>query len=106
MAYFSISGMTTPLQKYQQDLQRDDFLFDAAQQNAVQQLERLYQQFVQDKPVKQGFFDKLLGKKPEITPQSIAISPEKVGGGNGHSITPPSIRLSSNANASMSTPYS
>ena len=68
MAYFSISGMTTPLQKYQQDLQRDDFMFDAAQQNAVQQLERLYQQFVQKKPLKQGFLDKLLGKKPEIQP--------------------------------------
>ncbi|MBU2344202.1 MAG: cell division protein ZapE, partial [Gammaproteobacteria bacterium] len=60
--------MTTPLQKYQQDLQRDDFLFDAAQQNAVQQLERLYQQFVKQKPAKQGFLDKLLGKKPEAQP--------------------------------------
>lgn len=68
MAYFSISGMTTPLQKYQQDLKREDFLFDAAQQNAVQHLERLYQQFVQEKPVKQGFFDKLLGKKPQLQP--------------------------------------
>lgn len=68
MAYFSISGMTTPLQKYQQDLKREDFLFDAAQQNAVQHLERLYQQFVQDKPVKQGFFDKLLGKRPKPEP--------------------------------------
>ena len=60
--------MTTPLQKYQQDLQREDFLFDAAQQNAVQHLERLYQQFVQTKPVKQGFLDKILGKKTEIKP--------------------------------------
>jgi cell division protein ZapE len=32
----------TPLQKYQQDLTRDDFSYDAAQENAVQQLQRLY----------------------------------------------------------------
>jgi cell division protein ZapE len=60
--------MTTPLQKYQQDLQRDDFLFDEAQQNAVQHLESLYQQFVQETPVKQSFFAKLLGKKSEVKP--------------------------------------
>ena len=32
----------TPLEKYQQDLQRDDFQYDAAQENAVRELQRLY----------------------------------------------------------------
>lgn len=32
----------TPLQKYQEDLQRDDFQFDAAQEKAVKELQRLY----------------------------------------------------------------
>lgn len=32
----------TPLQRYQQDLQRLDFVADAAQKNAVEHLQRLY----------------------------------------------------------------
>ncbi|MCY7294809.1 cell division protein ZapE [Alteromonas sp. a30] len=36
----------TPLQKYQEDLQRDDFQFDAAQENAVKELQRLYDDLV------------------------------------------------------------
>ncbi|NRA70083.1 MAG: cell division protein ZapE [Gammaproteobacteria bacterium] len=36
----------TPLQKYQQDLTRDDFSYDSAQENAVQHLQRLYDQLV------------------------------------------------------------
>lgn len=36
----------TPLQKYQEDLQRDDFQYDAAQENAVKQLQRLYDELV------------------------------------------------------------
>lgn len=54
--------MITPLQKYQQDLQRPDFQFDAAQQLAVQHLQRLYDDFVQHKPAKQSLWQKLTGK--------------------------------------------
>lgn len=32
----------TPFEKYQQDLQQPDFLYDAAQENAVRELQRLY----------------------------------------------------------------
>lgn len=56
--------MMTPLQKYQQDLQRADFHFDAAQQAAVQHLQRLYDDFVSQKPTKPSFVQKLLGKAP------------------------------------------
>ena len=33
------------LQKYQQDLQREDFVHDAAQENAVRHLQRLYDDY-------------------------------------------------------------
>jgi cell division protein ZapE len=35
----------TPIEKYQQDLTRDDFQYDAAQEYAVKQLQRLYDDF-------------------------------------------------------------
>ena len=59
----------TPLQKYQQDLTRDDFSYDAAQENAVKHLQRLYDELTapQDKP--KGFGYKLksfLGGKTEV----------------------------------------
>lgn len=61
--------MMTPLQKYQQDLQRDDFQFDAAQQVAVQHLQRLYDDFVKQPAVKPvSWWQGLLGKKPVMTP--------------------------------------
>ncbi len=37
----------TPIEKYHQDLQRPDFIFDAAQENAVQALQRLYDDLCQ-----------------------------------------------------------
>ncbi len=40
----------TPWQKYQQDLQREDFVHDAAQENAVRHLQRLYDDLTADKP--------------------------------------------------------
>lgn len=61
--------MTTPQQKYQQDLTRDDFQFDAAQQHAVKQLQRLYDDFCQQEPAKQSFWQKLTGK--QIQPQPL-----------------------------------
>lgn len=58
----------TPQQKYQLDLQRPDFHFDAAQQHAVIQLQRLYDDFCQQQPVKATFWQKLTGKQPQQQP--------------------------------------
>ncbi|MGS0536737.1 cell division protein ZapE [Pseudoalteromonas sp. SaAl2] len=52
----------TPWQKYQQDLQRDDFVHDAAQENAVRHLQRLYDDLTAAKPAKKGWFAKLFNK--------------------------------------------
>ena len=60
--------MMTPQQKYQLDLQRPDFQFDAAQQHAVLQLQRLYDDFVSRKPKSSSIFNKLLGKKTDVSP--------------------------------------
>ena len=63
----------SPIQKYQQDLTKDDFLFDAAQENAVKHLQRLYED-LQVKPVAVSGFKKVLNRwkkvysKPEISP--------------------------------------
>ncbi|GGW70149.1 cell division protein ZapE [Alishewanella tabrizica] len=59
----------TPLQKYQQDLTRADFHHDAAQENAVKQLQRLFDEFVSRPPAaKPGFWQKITGKLPAQTP--------------------------------------
>ncbi len=60
--------MITPLQKYQQDLERPDFHFDAAQQNAVQHLQRLFEDFLAHQPTKPSLWQKLLGKSPVQQP--------------------------------------
>ena len=60
--------MMTPQQKYQLDLQRPDFQFDAAQQHAVEQLQRLYDDFVSRPTQKTSIFSKLFSKKTESTP--------------------------------------
>ena len=36
----------SPIEKYTRDLTRDDFLFDAAQENAVKNLQRLYEDLI------------------------------------------------------------
>jgi cell division protein ZapE len=46
MAYSERSSLMTPLEKYQQDLQRPDFSYDAAQEQAVKHLDRLYHDLV------------------------------------------------------------
>ncbi|QUM78702.1 AFG1 family ATPase [Moritella sp. 24] len=60
----------TPIEKYKLDLKRPDFMFDAAQENAVMALQRLFDELlaVPEKPVKQGLFAKLkaLTTKPEV----------------------------------------
>ncbi|MFB8831325.1 cell division protein ZapE [Azotobacter sp. CWF10] len=61
----------TPLERYQADLKRPDFFHDAAQENAVRHLQRLYEDLVSASPQgtaaagKLGLFDRLLGKKPQ-----------------------------------------
>ena len=52
----------TPWQKYQQDLERDDFHHDAAQENAVRHLQRLYDDLTATPPAKKGLFAKLFSK--------------------------------------------
>ncbi|MFC3033023.1 cell division protein ZapE [Pseudoalteromonas fenneropenaei] len=52
----------TPWQKYQQDLTRDDFQYDAAQENAVKQLQRLYDDLQAAQRHQPSWLDRLLGK--------------------------------------------
>ena len=51
----------SPLEKYQQDLTRDDFQYDAAQENAVKHLQRLYDD-LQAKPLPVTGFKKVLNR--------------------------------------------
>ncbi len=55
----------TPLERYRADLQRPDFFHDAAQENAVRHLQRLYDDLVADERGGSGLFGKLFGKKPQ-----------------------------------------
>lgn len=57
--------MMTPWEKYQQDLQRDDFQYDAAQENAVRHLQRLYDDVVNQPEQPQGFFSRLFNRQPK-----------------------------------------
>ena len=51
----------TPLERYQKDLQRADFFRDAAQENAVRHLQRLYDDLIAEAP-SNGLLGRLLGK--------------------------------------------
>lgn len=55
--------MMTPWEKYQEDLKRDDFQYDSAQENAVKHLQRLYDDLIAQPPEPKGFFAKLFAKK-------------------------------------------
>lgn len=63
----------SPLEQYQQDLTRDDFHYDADQENAVKHLQRLFDD-LQAKPLEVTGFKKVLNRwkrvyaKPEIKP--------------------------------------
>jgi len=65
-----MSSALSPLLRYQQDLERDDFSYDASQEIAVKHLQRLYDDLVEDqKPApKAGFFNKLFAKPVAKTP--------------------------------------
>ena len=61
----------TPWEKYQQDLTRDDFKHDPAQENAVRELQRLYEDLLSQPTSQGGFASKiksLFGGKPATTP--------------------------------------
>jgi len=49
----------TPLSRYQRDLQNPEFEADDAQQLAVENLQRLFDQMISEAPVEQGFLAKL-----------------------------------------------
>ncbi|MCW1938154.1 MULTISPECIES: cell division protein ZapE [Pseudomonadaceae] len=55
----------TPLERYQADLKRPDFFHDAAQENAVRHLQRLYDELIARDQSKSGLMGKLFGKKPQ-----------------------------------------
>lgn len=55
----------SPKDKYKQDLTRDDFLFDAAQENAVNHLQRLYED-LQTKPIEVSGFKKVLNRWKKV----------------------------------------
>ena len=59
--------MSTPLQRYQRDLQLPDFSRDAAQEHAVQCLQRLYDELVaRPKPRSGGLLGRLFGGGQDI----------------------------------------
>jgi len=51
----------SPLEKYKKDLEREDFQYDAAQENAVKQLQRLFDD-LQNKPLPVTGFKKVLNR--------------------------------------------
>jgi len=55
----------SPIDKYKQDLTKDDFIFDAAQENAVKNLQRLYEE-LQVKPVEVSSFKKVLNRWKKV----------------------------------------
>ena len=57
----------TPLQRYQADLKRPDFFHDAAQENAVRHLQRLYDDLVSGQQ-ESGLLGKLFGRKKAQEP--------------------------------------
>ena len=55
----------TPMQKYKEDLQREDFQYDAAQENAVRELQRLYDDLLAAQNISSSWKDKLKGIFPK-----------------------------------------
>ena len=53
-----MSEQLTPWQSYQNDLTRDDFQHDLAQENAVKHLQRLYEDLTNKVEPKKGLFSK------------------------------------------------
>jgi cell division protein ZapE len=57
----------TPWQQYQKDLLKSDFQYDADQENAVKNLQRLYDDFIQASNNKPSFISKLFNKNINAT---------------------------------------
>ncbi len=58
----------TPRERYQRDLQRDDFFHDAAQEAAVELLQDLYDCLLASKPKSPTLWQKLVGKRVSQVP--------------------------------------
>ncbi|ODC02683.1 ATPase [Terasakiispira papahanaumokuakeensis] len=58
----------TPLERYQEDLKRDDFHHDEAQEMAVRHLQRVYDELVAYERPRQGFLDRLMKRDPDVEP--------------------------------------
>lgn len=59
----------SPIEKYRQDLTQDDFQYDAAQENAVKNLQRLYE-CLQNKPLPVTGFKKVLNRWKRVVAKS------------------------------------
>ena len=59
----------SPLEQYQKDLTRDDFQYDAAQENAVKNLQRLYDDLI-TKPLPVTGFKKVLNRWKRVVVKS------------------------------------
>jgi cell division protein ZapE len=57
----------TPLQRYQDDLERPDFERDAAQQIAIEHIQGLYAALTQDPPPSSSWWQRVLGSTPAST---------------------------------------
>ncbi len=62
----------TPLERYKQDLERDDFSYDPAQEMAVKHLQRLYDDLVAYQPPKKSFLKSLFGK-PDVKEPAMGL---------------------------------
>ena len=63
------SMQMTPIERYQQDLKRPDFFHDAAQENAVRHLQRLYEDLLRvEPPQKKSTLARMLGRKTTAQP--------------------------------------
>lgn len=58
----------TPMERYQQDLQREDFKSDPAQKMAVEHLQRLHDELVANKPARSGLLSRLTGRGKKAEP--------------------------------------
>jgi cell division protein ZapE len=59
----------TPWQQYQKDLLKSEFQYDEDQENAVKNLQRLYDDFIQASNNKPSFISKLFNKNINATAQ-------------------------------------
>ncbi|MEC9320087.1 MAG: cell division protein ZapE, partial [Pseudomonadota bacterium] len=61
----------TPIERYKKDLEREDFSYDEAQEHAVTQLQRLYDELIEWQENKQQSLIKRLFSKPVRPPKGL-----------------------------------